>query len=59
MLSHLLRVAVVSLALPLANARAETLPLPQNLMGAATDAGEALFIDAEAREAYFRSPATS
>jgi hypothetical protein len=53
MLSHLLRVAAVFLALLSANARAETLPLPQNLVGAATDAGEALLIDADAREAYF------
>ena len=32
---------------------AETLPLPQNLVGAATDTGEALLVDADAREAYF------
>ncbi len=32
---------------------AETLPLPPNLVGAATDAGEALLVGAEAREAYF------
>lgn len=53
MLSHLLRVAAVSLALLSANARGETLPLPQNLVAAATDAGKALLIDADAREAYF------
>lgn len=34
-------------------AQAETLPLPQNLIGASTDAGEALLVGAEAREAYF------
>ena len=33
-------------------AHAETLPLPGNLIGAASDAGEALLIDADAREAY-------
>ena len=32
---------------------AQTLPLPQSLIGAATDQGEALFLDADAREAYF------
>jgi hypothetical protein len=44
---------VIYLALPPTLARAETLPLPQSLIGAATDQGEALFLDAEAREAYF------
>ena len=44
---------VVCLFLPTALARAETLPLPQSLIGAATDQGEALFLDADAREAYF------
>lgn len=53
MLSHLLRIAVIAVALWSSGARAETLPLPQNLVGAATDAGEALFLDADAREAYF------
>ena len=53
MVSHLLRVVAVALALLSVNAGAETLPLPQNLVGAATDAGEALLIDADAREAYF------
>lgn len=32
---------------------AQTLPLPQTLIGAASDAGEAILIDADAREAYF------
>ena len=32
---------------------AETLPLPQNLIGIATDAGEGLLVDADAKEAYF------
>jgi hypothetical protein len=36
-----------------APAGAETLPLPQNLIGASSDAGEALLVGAEAREAYF------
>ena len=53
MLYRLLSVVAVFLALLSANARAETLPLPQNLVGAATDSGEALLIDADAREAYF------
>ena len=34
-------------------ARADTLPLPENLIGAASDAGETLLIEADAREAYF------
>jgi Phytochelatin synthase len=32
---------------------AQTLPLPDALVGAATDAGEKLLVDADAREAYF------
>ncbi|MFT3673072.1 phytochelatin synthase family protein [Aestuariivirga sp.] len=36
-----------------APARSETLPLPQNLVGAASDAGEALLLGSEARKAYF------
>jgi hypothetical protein len=32
---------------------AQTLPLPDTLVGAATDAGEKLLVDADAREAYF------
>ena len=53
MLSRLIRAALIVIPLLLATAQAETLPLPQNLVGAATDAGEALFVDADAREAYF------
>lgn len=34
-------------------ARAETLPLPPNLIGASSDQGEELLIGADAREAYF------
>jgi hypothetical protein len=44
---------IICLVLPTTLARAETLPLPQSLIGAATDQGEALFLDADAREAYF------
>lgn len=32
---------------------AQTLPLPESLIGAASDPGEAILIDADAREAYF------
>ena len=53
MFTHLLRVALVAAALLSTNARSETLPLPQNLIGAATDAGESLLLGADAREAYF------
>ncbi len=53
MLSRLLRIAAVVAALWSSTAGAETLPLPQNLVGAATDAGEALLIGADAREAFF------
>ncbi len=53
MIVHLLRISTLALVLMTAAARAETLPLPQNLVGASTDAGEALFIEADAREAYF------
>ena len=48
-----LAVLVISLLVPTVLTRAETLPLPQSLIGAATDQGEALFFDADAREAYF------
>jgi hypothetical protein len=46
-------VLVACLLMPMTMARAETLALPQSLIGAATDEGEALFLDADAREAYF------
>jgi hypothetical protein len=49
----LLRVVLFASALLSGNVHAETLPLPQNLVGVATDAGEALLVDADAREAYF------
>jgi hypothetical protein len=48
-----LRIAFVLLGLSSASAFAETLPLPANLVGASTDAGEALLVGAEARQAYF------
>ncbi|MCX5517123.1 phytochelatin synthase family protein [Kaistia defluvii] len=48
-----LRAALLFLAIATSHASAETLPLPANLIGAATDSGEALLIGAEAREAYF------
>jgi hypothetical protein len=44
---------VLCVLIPTALTRAETLPLPSSLIGAATDQGEALFLDADAREAYF------
>src|SRR5215204_5662780 len=44
---------VFCIIVPTTLTRAETLPLPQSLIGAATDEGEALFLDADAREAYF------
>ncbi len=51
----LLRLAavIVSLTFTSGLSRGETLPLPETLVGAATDQGEALLIDADAREAYF------
>ena len=51
----LLRLAAVIVSFTFAPALpwAETLPLPQSLVGAASDQGEALLIEAEAREAYF------
>lgn len=51
----LLRLAAVIVSLTFISglSRGETLPLPETLVGAATDQGEALLIDADAREAYF------
>lgn len=48
-----LRVAFVLFGLSTSFAAAQTLPLPDNLVGASSDAGEALLVGAEAREAYF------
>lgn len=53
MIASCLRLASVLLALSIAHASAETLPLPSSLIGAATNDGEALLIGAEARAAYF------
>ena len=53
MLAHLLRLATFSIFLISTFAWAETLPLPQNLVGAATDTGEALLLGSESHEAYF------
>lgn len=48
-----LRVALLLLVVSTGHASAETLPLPDGLIGAATDGGEALLVGAEARQAYF------
>ncbi|MCX5515662.1 glutathione gamma-glutamylcysteinyltransferase [Kaistia algarum] len=48
-----LRILGYALLFAPAIAFAQTLPLPANLVGASTDAGEALLVGAEAREAYF------
>ena len=52
MLARLLRIAAV-LALLAPAAQADSLPLPDNLIAATSPQGEALLIDADAREAYF------
>jgi hypothetical protein len=52
MLKKLLGAVLLSLVLASAS-HAETLPLPPNLVGAATPAGETYFLEAEARAAYF------
>ena len=53
MIIRRLGIAVVAFGLAVAGALAQTLPLPENLVGASSDAGEALLVGAEAREAYF------
>ena len=53
MLTNLLRTFALLLVLLSTGASAETLPLPPNLIGSASPDGEALLIDADAREAYF------
>jgi hypothetical protein len=55
MTRHLVRSAVLAIALAIAAtlAAAQTLPLPQTLIGASSDQGEKLFLEADAREAYF------
>ncbi|MGX9116693.1 phytochelatin synthase family protein [Mesorhizobium sp. BHbsci] len=52
-MKHVIRLALFATLLASIEARAETLPLPANLIGAASDAGETLLIEADAREAYF------
>ena len=44
--------AVIALFTP-TSSFAQTLPLPETLVAASSDAGEALLVDADAREAYF------
>ncbi|MBN8999475.1 MAG: phytochelatin synthase family protein [Rhizobiales bacterium] len=53
MTARRLPLALLFLALAVTPGLAQTLPLPDNLVGAASDAGEALLVGAEAREAYF------
>lgn len=53
MIAYLLRISILAFTLAAPPAIAETLPLPENLVGATSDAGEALFVDADAREAFF------
>lgn len=52
MLKRLLGAVLLLLALA-SGPHAETLPLPPNLIGAASPAGESYFLEAEARAAYF------
>ena len=52
MLARLLRIIAV-LALLVPAARADSLPLPPNLIASASPDGEALLVAADAREAYF------
>ncbi|TIP97829.1 MAG: glutathione gamma-glutamylcysteinyltransferase, partial [Mesorhizobium sp.] len=52
-MKHVIRLVLFATLLASMEARAETLPLPANLIGAASDAGETLLIEADAREAYF------
>jgi hypothetical protein len=53
MIASCFRAAVLLLGISIGQASAEQLPLPDNLIGAATDGGEALLVGADAREAYF------
>jgi hypothetical protein len=53
MLTRLLRLATFVILLFSTVSWAETLPLPQNLVGVASDAGEALLLGSESHEAYF------
>ena len=51
-IKNVLLLALLAASLTSIEVRAETLPLPANLIGAASDAGETLLIEADAREAY-------
>jgi hypothetical protein len=53
MLKRLVACATVILALLVAGAHADTLPLPDNLTGFSTHDGEVYFAESDAREAYF------
>lgn len=53
MLKRVVASAVLIAALSATGARADTLPLPDNLTGFSTKDGEALFAESDAREAYF------
>jgi hypothetical protein len=46
-------IAFLGILLSSTNPIAQTLPLPETLVAAASDAGEAILVDADAREAYF------
>ena len=53
MVKRLVACATFVIALSVAGANADTLPLPDNLTGFSTRAGEVYFAESEAREAYF------
>ncbi|MDQ6434467.1 phytochelatin synthase family protein [Mesorhizobium sp. LHD-90] len=53
LMKNILLLALFACSLASTEVRAETLPLPANLIGAASDAGESLLVEADAREAYF------
>lgn len=52
-ISRHIAIALLSVLLGSTFSIAQTLPLPETLIGAASDTGEAILIDADAREAYF------
>jgi hypothetical protein len=53
MSKRLVACAMLIVGLCVAGARADTLPLPDNLTGFSTHAGEVYFAESDAREAYF------
>ena len=53
LIRRILLLACLVASLTATEVRAETLPLPANLIGAASDAGETLLVEADSREAYF------